>query len=175
MEKLLPSQIKILEEKLIKLRQERHELIKSCSDDLNKSRCDGTEFSDPQDFTYRINLHQLDENIKEIENLLNQSKQINLDDYSENRIDIGTLFTATMEYDGEIETDEYILVSNRNGNNPERKINFISENSPLGQVVKGKKIGEPFYYNVGDNLIVGFIEDISTIDEVKNLQKSLKR
>lgn len=173
--KLLPEQIKVLEEKLEKLRQEKHKMLDDYSNNQKITQSSSNELSDPQDFTFRINLHQINENIKEIESLLNESKQINLDDYNQDIIDVGTHFSATIEFDGEIENDEYVLVSDRNGSSKERKINFISEESPLGKVVKGKKIGDSFHYTVGNNVIVGFIEDISTIEEINEYQKRLKK
>lgn len=84
--------------------------------------------------------------------------------YDENKIDIGTHFVATLDFDGEMETDEYVLVDNRDG--VEKGINAISKDSLFGSSIIGKELGEPFNYQIGNMTVVGFVEDIVPEKEV---------
>jgi transcription elongation GreA/GreB family factor len=160
--KLLPSQIEKIQNKIQKLKNERKQLIESMKDDLNGFVFSQQDTSGTPASGIKAEYDLIEKRIQELEELLKNAEL--LVSYDENKIDIGTHFTATLDFDGEIETDEYILVETRDvkGNDAI----YITKDSPMGNVVFGKSIGDTFNYKLPTMTVVGFIEDIIPKEEL---------
>lgn len=71
-------------------------------------------------------------------------------------IENGTIFSALVNYENNFSINEYILLDEYD----ETENICILKESPFGQTVLGKKIGESFSYQIEDQIITGIIQDI---------------
>lgn len=160
--KLLASQIEVIEKKLEQALKEKRELLNSIGDNSVGMLFSQQGTADVPAAGIRDDLRSVEQRIKNFQELLKTSEMVQT--YNEDKVDIGTHFCATIDFDGEMETNEYVLVDNRDLT--VKSINDVSKDSPLGSSVIGKEIGEPFGYKIGNMLVVGFIEDIVPEREV---------
>lgn len=171
---LLPEQLQRINEMLDEINQQRKELVEIYKG-TNVGNVYGNQgFSDIADSSYISTITNLENKKQELERILNVAETIN--EYNAESISIGTRFAATLDYDGEMETAEYILTSTKEGALSEAKrkdndVMYITPNSPFGASVIGKRIGDTIVYQINDMTVVGFIEDIIPKEEVFGIQK----
>ncbi len=72
----------------------------------------------------------------------------------ENQVTIGTI--VELQFEGEEETELYQLTGNTSSESKEAWTS-VTLNSPLGKVLYGKKRGDSFSYQVGENTLKGKI------------------
>lgn len=159
---LLPEQAKKITKMLDEINEQRKEIV-----EIYRGTNTGTTmnqgFSDVADSSYVSTIINLEKKKQELEKILSVAKIIS--EYNGESISIGTRFAATCDYDGDMETAEYILVSTKEGalitkNRKENDAMCITTDSLFGSAVLGKRIGDSFFYRVNGMLVVGFIEDI---------------
>lgn len=172
---LLPEQVEKIQKMLEEINQQRKSLIDAYKEMNAGNIHERQGFSDVADSSYVSNITALENRKERLENILKVASIIR--EYNEESISIGTRFAATCDYDGEIETAEYILASTTEGskitkNRKENDAMCITTDSPFGAAVLGKRIGDPIYYQVNDMNVVGFIEDIVPVKtEESSIQK----
>lgn len=175
--KILLIQIIEITRQIEDLKQKRRNLIEEMKN-LQNGITTGKEFSEVPDYTMKEEEIRINKKIEELEQLLAEAEVVV--EYDENKVNIGTRFTATVSYEeDEIETDEYVLASTKEGTTITLKRQkddpiYITPESPFGAAVFGKKIGECFYYQINNQMIVGFIEDISPKEEIEKGNQKIK-
>lgn len=169
--KLIPEQIAYIQKKLEQLSQETSKLRRDVTDresrPTNVSSFDG--FDHIPDFTALQGLGKVKNKMVEFSDLLNSA--IIITDYDSEKINIGTRFTATLDFgDGDLTTEEYILIEG-----PiiiKKGINYISTNSPFGKAVYGKKENDVIHYYTPDHRLIGGL--VETIASSRNLEENTK-
>lgn len=169
MAKLIKMQIDLLKEKLLKLKQEKENLIESKVGVVTR-----IEENSTGDINYQTNeeILRIAREIKDIETILNESKEITSVSYS--KVDIGTTFIATIDFNGDIETDTYMLVEKRVTHVIDDDVNIISSESPFGKAVIGKEENDLFHYETDNDIIIkGTIDTIGKkrIEEKQKVKK----
>lgn len=172
---LLPEQVQRINEMLDEINQERKNLVEIYKGTNTGSTFGDQGFSDVVDSNYVSTITNLEKKKERLEKLLSVAKIIS--EYNGESISIGTRFAATLDYEGDMETAEYILVSTKEGSVSElqrknTEAMCITTESPFGKAVVGKRIGDPIFYQVNGMNVVGFVEDITPIiKEEQSIQK----
>jgi len=175
--KVLLTQIIEITREIEKLKEERKNLIEKMKN-MQNGITTGKEFSEVPDYSMKDEEVRIKRKIEELEQLLADAEAVV--EYDEDSVSIGTRFTATVSYEeDEIETDEYVLSSTKEGTTItlKRKENdpiYITPESPFGAAVMGKKINECFYYKLNDEMVVGFIEYITPKEEMEKGNQKTK-
>lgn len=165
--KLLPEQVTKLKESLDRLVITYNNLKESRKNDVKNSNYTSDGFTDLPDHELAYEINETVNKIHELEFLLATCTII--DEVSSDCIEIGSEFTATVDFFGEEETGTYMLAENCE--RVEGK-NIISLASPFGQSVLGKKENENFSYPVGKNIFNGVVNKIHTKDsKEKTIEK----
>lgn len=159
---LLPDQIISINDKLTTLKKKLNNLIND-SKEIQVRGVLGSGVSDIPDSKTYTDIDYLKSEIKKLEEILENSEVVS--HYNEARIGIGTRFAATLDFNGELETEEYILVDTKEGttltkNKKVTDATYITVNSPFGKAIVDKKIGDSIVYQVNDMTVVGLVEDI---------------
>ena len=155
--KLLPEQVIKLKESLDKLIVTYNSLRETKKNDAVNANYTSEGFTDLPDNTLAYEINDIINKIHDLEFLLKTCTIV--DDVSSDFIQIGSEFTATVNFFGEEETGTYMLAENCE--KVEGK-NIISAASPLGQAVLGKKENDNFSYPVKDNIFNGVINKLHT-------------
>lgn len=175
--KLLPSQVEKIKETLEEINEKYKSLIEVYKGTSVGSILGNQGFSDVVDSGYTNTITNLERKKEELEKILKVANIIK--EYNEESISIGTRFAATCDYDGEIETDEYVLVSTKEGskitkNRTDNDAICVTTDSPFGRAVLGKRIGDPIYYETSGMHVVGFIEDITPKEKMEESIQKVK-
>lgn len=164
---LLPEQVEKLKESLDKLVVTYNNLREIKKDDVVNANYTTEGFTDLPDHSLAYEINDIINKIHDLEYLLKTCTII--DDVSSDFIQIGSEFTATVNFFGEEETGTYLLAETIE--KVEGK-NIISAASPLGQAVLGKKENDNFSYPVKNNVFSGVINKLHMKDsKEKTIEK----
>lgn len=151
-------------QKLVKLEQEARELDKAMTRACHNSSGDGphdnAEFEDL--------LRQANMKAKEIQNLKEEINNIEIIEnleMTEDCVNIDDIIDANFIFGPDDEEEMTIQLVGGTGNSLN---NQISINSPLGQAIYGKKIGDTIFYEVSQNKVeVSLLRKVKTKVRVK--------
>jgi len=164
--KLLPSQIAKINEKINDLENKIEELKnnnKGVSGSIYSAKDKATaDVVDPE--LSRV-IKEIEDEISELRTLVNEALVI--DNYNDEYIEIGTRFEATINYLGETETEEYILIQSRIGYQDEKNAVLAMISSPFGSAVLGRTVGSEFEYKSNGQSIKGRINRIIPNEKVE--------
>lgn len=169
---LLPEQLMEYQNELVDLKK-RHENLTNEKKNLSfTNACSGSNnntTSESLDSNLLLELSNISAEIKKLENLLNNCVVINAEEADVDFINIGTTFSC----DTDIRKDLTMTLVEVNGNPME---GLISVDSPLGQAVYMKKVGEEFSYATptGKN-INGLITRIHLTNQLETEKVNTKK
>ena len=139
---LLPEQLMEYQNELAELKK-RHENLRNEKKNLSFtnacSGCNNNTTSESLDSNLLLELSNISAEIKKLETLLNNCIVISAEEAEIDFIDVGTTFSC----DTDIRKDLTMTLVEVNGNPME---GLISVDSPLGQAVYKKTVGEDFTY-----------------------------
>jgi len=165
--KLLPEQAAKLKESLDKLIATYNNLKESKKNDVINGNYTTEGFTDIPDYELTYQINDIVNKIHELENLLKTCTIIA--EVDSDSIEIGSEFTATVNFLSGKETGTYILAENCEKVDGK---NVISLASPIGQSVLGKKENDNFSYKVSNNIFNGVINKIHTkVPKEKTIEK----
>lgn len=154
---LLTEQVKILNEKLAILERDYKKMIEQKNQDSQAQAYFIDGFSNYDNLEFKYEVDRILKNIKEIRTILGSCVEI--EDVDSDIITIGSRFTATIDFDGEKETDNYILLDNHTFK--ESGVCIVTTSSPFGKSIIGKKVDDTFSYDINGMTINGQIDSIN--------------
>lgn len=155
--KLIPEQIKIIEQEIEKEKQIRKELQ---DQDFRSAHTSGDGESNDPNTEEKEALARSNYKIRKYHTVLANAERVQTIEVD--KIGLGTKFL--LKFEDEEEAEYYTLVDDKIGYNGD--LEYISTNSILGKTIQGKKAGEDFSYIVNldkkENLVKGTVAAIIT-------------
>ena len=157
------ADIENLRKQILKNNLEKSDAYENCGDGFH----DNFTFEQAEQKERGLTF-QLEQKIKGLENIVIVENQ-----NDENKVDINDVVILTIDFGDDIETDKYRLIASDPINHGDGIIN-ISVNSPLGDAIYLKSIGEEVFYSVGGNRFQVHIDSkMETIETEKAKVKEL--
>lgn len=142
-DELTPSDIKKMEEEI-----EHRKLVvrKQALEDVKEARAQGDLSENFEYYAAKKYKNQNESRIRYLERMIRTAKVIP-EDSKENEVGINN--TVTVEFVDDATEDTFKIVTTVRGNSLE---NLISNESPLGKALLGKKVGETAHVQVNDTI-----------------------
>lgn len=158
--RLLPEQIDEIQQQIDLLTISLKKDVDLLKDNGRASGTGSQGFEYVPDFMSLEELGKTKEELSRLKSILNLAVVVS--EYDNTKVNIGTRFTATFDFDGEMETEEYVLVE-KNVAITTKSLKYISIESPLGKAVYNKTANDVFSYSIPRSSITvkGLINSIS--------------
>ena len=157
-DELTPSDIKKMEEEI-----EHRKLVvrKNALEDVKEARAHGDLSENFEYYAAKKFKNQNESRIRYLERMIRTAKVIS-EESAEDEVGINNTVTVEFEDDGTVES--YKIVTTVRGNS---LANLISNESPLGKALLGKKVGETAHVQVNDAMgyDVKIIKIENTVDD----------
>ncbi|MCI8528808.1 MAG: transcription elongation factor GreA [Lachnospiraceae bacterium] len=157
-DELTPSDIKKMEEEI-----EHRKLVvrKQALEDVKEARAHGDLSENFEYYAAKKFKNQNESRIRYLERMIRTAKVIS-EESAEDEVGINNTVTVEFEDDGTVES--YKIVTTVRGNS---LANLISNESPLGKALLGKKVGESAHVQVNDTIgyDVKIIKIENTVDD----------
>lgn len=159
--KLLPEQVAKMRETLEQLKVQYQEKVEEKASNARNSHIGTDGFDDINTSVSAYEVQDIIRRMNELETIINSAIIIEIGDSE--TIQIGSKFTATINFWGEEETQDYILCEMHETIDDE-DVMIITDKSPLGKAVLGKKENDSFSYAGPSKTFNGVINKIHTKD-----------
>lgn len=174
--RLLPEQVTEIQQQIDLLTSSLKEDVQYMKDNNRASGtgCQGFEFV--PDYMPLAELNRTKQELSKLKSILNLAVVVS--EYDDTKVNIGTRFTVTLDFNGEMDTQEYVLVE-QNVAPILKDVKYISITSPLGEAVYNKQVNDAISYSIpnGSMLVKGLVESISSsrLDPEINNDKIIKK
>lgn len=156
--KLLPEQVAKMRETLEQLKVQYHELVEEKSSNSKRGNVGPDGFGDVNTGVSAYDVADIIRKMGELESIIDSATIVeNIDSET---IQIGSRFTATINFWGEDETVDYVL-SESHENFDSEDVMVITDKSPLGKAVLGKKENDEFTYRGPEKEFRGVINKVN--------------
>ena len=172
--KITKEEKESLEQRLAYLQEQESQSSSLIRDNgFKPAFCSGNNgFDDLPNFEIYSRNARLRREINELRDTLNEAE---VEEVSTEEIGVGTKFVATTNLEGTVNTKKFILFGGVSLNF-DKEFTLVSVNSPFGQAVVSKKVGDEFSYKTPENRIVsGVIDRIVSEKEIEEQPKQLMK
>lgn len=159
--KLLPEQVAKMRETLEQLKVQYQETVEEKSSNARNAHIGTDGFDDINTSVSAYEVQDIIEKMKKLDEIIKSATIIEICDSE--TIQIGSKFTATINFDGKDKTQDYILCEMYETIDDEA-VTIITDKSPLGKAVLGKKENDSFSYAGPSQTFNGVINKIHTKD-----------
>lgn len=154
---LLPEQIKLLNDRLALLESDYKKMIEQKCQDSQAYNFSQDGFSNYDNLEFKYEVDRMLKNIRELRKILADGEEIK--EIDSDVIIVGSRFTATILFEGEEETDNYILLDDHAFK--ETGVSVVTTSSPFGKAIIGKKANDNFSYSFNGIDINGHVDSIN--------------
>ena len=159
--KLLPEQVAKMRETLEQLKVQYQETVEEKASNARNAHIGTDGFDDINTSVSAYEVQDIIEKMKKLDEIIKSATIIEICDSE--TIQIGSKFTATINFDGKDETQDYILCEMHETIDV-KGLTIITDKSPLGKAVLGKKENDSFSYAGPSKTFNGVINKIHTKD-----------
>lgn len=159
--KLLPEQVAKMRETLEQLKVQYKETVEEKASNARNAHIGTDGFDDINTSVSAYEVQDIIRRMSELEAIIKSATIIEIGDSE--TIQIGSKFTATINFDGKDETQDYILCEMHETIDV-KGLTIITDKSPLGKAVLGKKENDSFSYAGPSQTINCVINKIHTKD-----------